>query len=1085
MAETLAREAKEILLAYLREVRSLGNEASKRARFAAVVGELFPGSYAVSEFARGVEKLIRVKTSVGHKRRFVDAYYGNAIIEFERSLNATLAEPEKQLREYISGAWPKPEEEARSLLGIATDGLNWRMYRPSLAAGCAAEPTPDDIQLELLYDIRVSEDNLGDFWLWLTSILFRPQQLEPTAERFQIDFGSRSPLYRETMVALERAWALAAEDPEARLAFETWQNYLAVTYGSLTESATRKRDRESGAEISELEQLFLRHTYLASLARLIIWAALSRGRATGGLGKVADEVLSGRYFESRQLANLVEDDFFHWVLHRDAERLLAPCWERILSHLQLYDLARLNQDVLKGVYQQLIDPKDRHDLGEYYTPDWLCERIVAEVLPQSGFPRILDPACGSGSFLRAAIAHLLEKNQSGTDRGKLSEILSSVKGIDIHPVAVTISRATYVLALGPLLKAARKPVQIPVYLADSLFLPAEVQPGGLLDNGGGVEVAFGPRRNRERVLVPHSLIHSPALFDDAFAACTEVATEHAKSERENRQSLEKHLARQVPKLCELIEWGSILDALWEFTEKLAGLISDRRNSIWSFIIRNSYRPAMFRHEQFDVIIGNPPWLSYRYIADPEYQQEIKRRAVDDYGIAPKSQKLFTQMELATVFLAHSMATFARSGARLGFVMPRSVLSADQHQKLIRGEYSAPFQLTGYWDLRGVAPLFNVPACVLFARHRPAPHGSPKDRLPVVIWSGEPPRRGANWDEARACLHQRAGKGRVIYLGGRCALSTEAGVTSPAKPSKYQQAFRQGATIVPRSLYFVRVTDLSGATEADRLYWAETDPEQAEDAKPPYQEVQMSGLIEGRFLFSTVIAKHLLPFLVLPPATVILPVEASSGVLSIRDADYLRKEGHRDAGKWFAQAEKIWQEKRARKASRQTLYEWLDYQGKLTAQVLSQRHLVLYNAAGTNVSAACFDRRTHPLSLIVEHKVYWAAFSDPAEARYVTAILNSSVANQAIKPFQSTGLLGERDIEKKLLDLPIPIYSATKRAHGALAQLGERAAAEAAALVSSPLFPARTSLARQRGFIRHGIAPILADIDKLVGELLAL
>jgi hypothetical protein len=240
----------------------------------------------------------------------------------------------------------------------------------------------------------------------------------------------------------------------------------------------------------------------------------------------------------------------------------------------------------------------------------------------------------------------------------------------------------------------------------------------------------------------------------------------------------------------------------------------------------------------------------------------------------------------------------------------------------------------------------------------------------------------------------------------------------------------------------------------------------------------------RLLFSTVIAKHLLPFLVLPPATVILPVEASSGVLSIRDADYLRKEGHRDGGKWFAQAEKIWEEKRARKASRQTLYERLDYQRELTHQVVSQRHLVLYNAAGTNVSAACFDRRTHPLSLIVEHKVYWAAFSDPAEARYVTAILNSSVANQAIKPFQSTGLLGERDIEKKLLDLPIPIYSATTRAHGALAQLGERAAAEAAALVSSPLFPARTSLARQRGFIRHGIAPILADIDKLVGELLA-
>lgn len=49
-------------------------------------------------------------------------------------------------------------------------------------------------------------------------------------------------------------------------------------------------------------------------------------------------------------------------------------WERTLSQLETYDLARLNQDVLKGVYQELVDPKDRHDLGEYHTPDWLPAR---------------------------------------------------------------------------------------------------------------------------------------------------------------------------------------------------------------------------------------------------------------------------------------------------------------------------------------------------------------------------------------------------------------------------------------------------------------------------------------------------------------------------------------------------------------------------------------------------------------------------------------------------------------------------------------------------------------------------------------
>jgi methylase of polypeptide subunit release factors len=79
---------------------------------------------------------------------------------------------------------------------------------------------------------------------------------------------------------------------------------------------------------------------------------------------------------------------------------------------------------------------------------------------------------------------------------------------------------------------------------------------------------------------------------------------------------------------------------------LSDLIKRKQNSIWAFIVRNSYRPAMLR-DRFDFILGNPPWLTYRYIADPDYQAEIKKRAVEDYAIAPTHQKLFTQMELAT------------------------------------------------------------------------------------------------------------------------------------------------------------------------------------------------------------------------------------------------------------------------------------------------------------------------------------------------------------------------------------------------------------------------------------------------------
>ncbi|HEX5425408.1 MAG TPA: N-6 DNA methylase, partial [Candidatus Acidoferrales bacterium] len=805
-----------------------------------------------------------------------------------------------------------------------------------------------------------------------------------------------------------------------------------------------------------------RHTYLSSIARLLIWAALSQGKFRESLREVASDVLSGKFFESKRLANLVDDDFFHWVRHAKAEEILASTWERILSHILEYDLSRLDQDVLKGVYQQLIDPKDRHDLGEYYTPDWLCERIVAELLPKQGYKSVLDPSCGSGSFLRATIAHFLQHNPSGTDADRLKAIVGNVKGIDIHPVAVTISRATYVLALGSLVKAARKSIQIPVYLADSLFLPREVEKP--LVEKIGVEITYGQRTDQRQVLMPQNLVNSPDIFDEAVAACTTVAEDHARTQRETMQSLSRHLEHSVPDLTRMLERSAILDALWDFTQGLADLIRERKNSIWSFIIRNSYRPAMFRG-QFDFIVGNPPWLSYRYIADPEYQREIKRRAVDQYEIAPKSQKLFTHMELATIFLAHSMAIFARPGAKLGFVMPRGVLSADQHQKLIKRDYNSPFRLTSYWDLWDVSPLFNVPSCALFAK-RDTDHGNSKDPLPIRTWEGQLPQRNVSWAIARTKLESAEQTANVIYLAEHCAFSTRSGARTPSKPSKYKKRFKQGATIVPRNFYFVRISDLDGKIDPDKLYWAETDPEQAKEAKKPYDNVRIDGQVEGRFIYSSTLARHILPFTVLEPAPIVLPYEASDGLLYVRNSEALRNLGYREFAKWVATAEEIWRDRRRNKAAKQTLYQRLDYQRELTRQLVSQRHLVLYNAAGTDVSASRFDRDAHPLRLIVEHKVYWAVVEDEHEADYLAAFLNSEAANEAIKPFQSTGLWGERDIEKKLLDLPIPMYDESAPRHKTLAELGEKARADTADIIKMERFPATGSVARQRAFVRN-------------------
>lgn len=278
--------------------------------------------------------------------------------------------------------------------------------------------------------------------------------------------------------------------------------------------------------------------------------------------------------------------------------------------------------------------------------------------------------------------------------------------------------------------------------------------------------------------------------------------------------------------------------------------------------------------------------------------------------------------------------------------------------------------------------------------------------------------------------------------------------------------------------------LDGKPDPDRLYAVRTNEESALDSKPPYKEVRLKGNVEGRFLFSTAISHHVLPFALLEPATVVLPLEESNGSYYTMKTHELKRKGYREFAKWMDKAGKIWDEKRGAKTSH-SLLQWLDYSGKLTSQSPRHRHLVLYNAAGTNVSATYCDRKALNLPLLVEHKLYWAAFNNPAEAYFVVAVLNSTSVNEIIKPFQSTGLLGERDIEKKLLDVPIPIFDSGIALHRKLSELGHDAHRHAQTVISDQNFPAGGSLARQRACIRTALGETLAEIDAMVKKLLVL
>ena len=227
---------------------------------------------------------------------------------------------------------------------------------------------------------------------------------------------------------------------------------------------------------------------------------------------------------------------------------------------------------------------------------------------------------------------------------------------------------------------------------------------------------------------------------------------------------------------------------------------------------------------------------------------------------------------------------------------------------------------------------------------------------------------------------------------------------------------------------------------------------------------------------------MLPFALLNPPPILLPCEIKDSSLTVLTADELRRKGYREFATWMHEAEALWNAARKQKAESQTLYERLDYHAGLTVQNLNHPYLVLYNAAGTNISAAVLDRHRLPLPFVVEHKLYWAAFDSEEEAHYLAAILNSNVPNDEIKPFQSLGLMGERDIEKKVLELPIPVFDEKKANHRKLAALSAEAHRQAAAFVTATDLP--NSLAKKRGMVREALCATIEQIDAIVAGVIA-
>lgn len=988
-------------------------------------------------FDLGDDQVVLLESKVGQADR-IDVEVGSTVVEVKRKLDtpASVTKASAQLCKYVT---ERQDTRGTRTVGLLTDGMHWSAWH--LPAG--AEELIQVGTFELTDG--ATADDLDRLCVWLDGFLATAQNLTPTPDEVELRLGAGSSSTRLDLASLEALLDVAADQPDVALKRQLWRRLLTIAFGD-------------GLDETDDTALFLEHTYLVVLATLI-------GHAVIGYDvrhQAPKDLLRGRLFTDAGVYGVIEQDFFDWVGDVDG----GLDWVgQLARRIGRFNWSKVDHDVLKVLYESVIGTDTRHRLGEYYTPDWLARLVVDDVVDDPGSQRVLDPACGSGTFVFWTVRAVVDAAvAAGTDnRTVIADVTSRVFGMDVHPVAVTLARITYLLALGrERLAGDRGPFSVPVFLGDAVqFEQAE----GALWSADGLVVHVADEQDTGQASMFAQHLHLPQRVIDDVGSFDQLVAELTAAASDRTTGSKPPSVRPV-----LDRYGVHPDdraAVTATFEVLCRLNDDGRNHIWGYYLRNLARPRWLAQpaNRVDRIVGNPPWLSYRHM--PDAMQRRFKTLASGRGLW-SGGKVATQQDLAALFVVRACELYLNVGGRFGMVVPFATLSRQAYEGFRSGRWTQATEgtvdafttahLDRPWSLTGVTPdIFPVPSAVVFGSRAPQRY---TPMPPTMLeWSGT---LAAGTDPAVALT--RTAVARVEAPG------------AGADWSPYRTRFRQGATIVPRMLTVVeRVPAGPLGSVAGR---ADVRSRRTSQEKPPWKGLPpLTGQVEERFLRPMHLGATVLPFRMDTPWTAVVPWDGTD----LLDHDHPNLARYPGLAGWVGQAQRVWEQHRATK-SPGTVVERMNYQRGLVSQFRDMHRLrVVYATSGSALAAATVDDpRADDPRAVIDNSLYWATAASMDEARYLTAVLNAPVTTARVAPLQSVGAFGPRHFHKWVWALPIPHYDSHNPLHVDLAS--EAAAAEqvaAAVNIDGIGYP------NNRKVIRRALETdgVLGRINDLVDQLL--
>lgn len=980
-------------------------EAPLRKKLEQYLPQIFPDlPWWVKVHAEGAEKHTQFVKSGSLSYGFVDTLVGATSIEYEPNLlsgNAGL-HAEGQVRDYVAGQ-VNEGVSIDIMIGVTSDTLRWRAFRPRLAESASGKVGRDDIELETIEAIDLSspvDQDATELVRFLTSWLGRSGSRPLIGRHLANDLGiesSRGASLRDQVNAIESA---------IRIARPGYGEMIDRLWSELVDAIGSRGNRNLG------RQEYLDEFYLLTLAKLICANVLDREAKNRSDDEIC-AILDGAFFSDRGLDNYVEYDLFGWLSEKADQTGLLDLAREIQNDLIAYDFRSIAPDDLFGeLLARLGHKSTRLILGQELTPPWLAARMVQKVVDDLGeVPlRAVDMSCGSGTILvemiRAERSRIVS-SESGEQRAQ--RISGSATGFDIDPLAALFAKTNWVIAMRDELPHLGD-ATIPVFHADSLF-------AGLWTPDAE---HFTIRLDDKEVAPPKSLLtpEGQRTFDELLSSSYREAMRQAGRSEDPETSAARPIIEKAAALAnddDLFDLDELEAFAAKLIEELATLQKAGRNGLWAYVIRNTSR-AEQSHKRFNSLIINPPWLSISKLADNPYGGLLGSLAAA-LGVRPAGQSFF-HPELASVFLLEGVRRYLEDGGRFACIVPSTMAEGHHQNRFRRGEFASSarkvnLDVDAIWQVS--KSTFKNEAVVLHGSKSPF---SERENFPgASVHEG-----GATALEYRSVTATYpSGERRVIWSTN----DGKAVVGFGLEPAP----FRQGADLMPRTTWFHYFSPFGkGRFKADPissdsdLWYLLNDSKKAKDFRLP-----AGTIVDSQFVVDALISKQLIPFEVLDPDRMLIPgkfeygewVELSSGDLAVASA------GTSSA---FS---KISKELGKNTSS---LFKLVNTMDKLRKQDWDpSNYLVFVGAGGSNPCAAWVEPgRMNSGSIVFDQTVYWAPVGGKDEAAFIAGAINSPACAEIIAPFQPSGAKGKRHVHKLAISV-VPTFGPNDATHTKLAK----------------------------------------------------